>query len=155
MKFFLEIEILSWKFFIKSDFELRIYRRGRYRKQNFLNNQFLGKIYLPEIQFLSSSFIEKSDFDEKFTSEKKVSTQFTQQKNKFFIFRAYFRRHYLDATFFIKNQSFKWLFWKNESYSEENFFLQNEILKKHFFKVSDCELRIFRSGRFYNKKLFK
>ena len=42
-KFFLEIEILNWKIFNKSDFELKIYRPGRYGKHNFSNNHISEK----------------------------------------------------------------------------------------------------------------
>ena len=41
--FLLQNEILNWKFFNVSDFELRIFCPGRFRKQNFSNNHVLGK----------------------------------------------------------------------------------------------------------------
>ena len=122
--------------------------------KNFANNHTLEKKCFPETQLLSSIFIEKSDFDEKVTSEKKTFwLSLLSKKNKFFIFRAYFGRHDLDANFSLKIKVSNQFFWKNESYSEANFFLQNEILKWHFLKISDCQLRIYCPGR-YRKQNF-
>ena len=61
----------------------------------------------------------------------------------------------LKQAFPLKFRVWTEILWKKASDYEANFFLQNEILKWHFFKISDCELRIFRSGRFYNKKTFQ
>ena len=169
-KFFIENKSLKWNFqkkrnqilkqtfsctmkiweenFKKSVIELRILPSGRIRIKNFANNHTLEKKSFPETQLLSSIFIEKSDFDEKVTSEKKTFwLSLLSKKNKFFIFRAYFGRHDLDANFSLKIKVSNQFFWKNESYSEANFFLQNEILKWHFFKISDCHLRIYCPGR--------
>ena len=142
---FSKFQIVSWEFIVPEDIENKTFwiiffwRKFIFQKLKFWVHFLLRN----QISMINSHL------------KKNFWLSLLSKKNKFFIFCAYFRRHDLDATFFIKNQSFKWLFWKNESYSEANFFLQNEILKWHFFKVSDCELRIFHSGRFYNKKLFK
>ena len=68
---FSKFQIVNWEFFVPADSII----------QNFSNNHILEKDYCPETQFLSSIFIEKSDFDQKFKSEKKnVLTQFAPGK---------------------------------------------------------------------------
>ena len=96
-------ENLKGKFSKRSGFELRIFRSGRFRIQNFSNNHILEKKYFPKTQFLSLIFIEKSDFDQKFTSEKKCSDSicFTEN-NKFSTFRADFKRHDFETSFSLK-----------------------------------------------------
>ena len=67
---FPKCQVLYWEFFVPADFIIK----------KISNNHILEKKYFPETQFLSSIFIEKSDFDQKFTSEKTVLTQFVPGK---------------------------------------------------------------------------
>ena len=159
--FFLKYETLNWKFFNMSDFELRIYRPGRYRKQNFSNNQFLEKTSFPETQFLTSIFIEKPGFVEKFTSEKKRFDSICSRKNNIvFTFRAYFERHDFEVNLFFENQKFEMEFFERNvgfwsevfSYNLISFkiesFLSWRISLKNFSKKYFVETNIFLKIRF-------
>ena len=59
---FSKFQIVNWEIFVPADLIIK----------NFSNIHILEKEYFPETQFLSSVFIEKSDSDKKFTSEKKT-----------------------------------------------------------------------------------
>ena len=131
-----------------SHFELRIYRLGRYRKQNFPINIFQRKTNSEKNQVFNSIF-EKQDFDEKFICEKNRfdSTCFTES-NRISKFRAYFKKHDSEADLFIENQCLKWGSFEKKIGLWSNFFLENEILTWKFFNKSDFELKIYRPGRY-------
>ena len=118
-------------------FELKIFHPGRFRKQNFSKNHILEKKYFPETQFLSSIFIEKSGYDEKFTSKKsRFDSLCSAENNKFSTFRAHFKRHVFDANFFIENQSLKWNFPKKRiRFWSKRFPVQWKFEKKNFQNV--------------------
>ena len=155
-KFFLENETLNWKFSNMSAFELRIYRPGRYRKQKFSNNLFFGENLFSRNSVFELNFYWEIRFRWKIHIWKKnVLTKFTQQKTtNFSFFVPILEGMILTQSFSIKIRVSNEFFWKKESDSEANVFLHNENLKRKISKRSGFELRTFRSGRFYNNKLF-
>ena len=103
-------------------------------------------------QGLSSIILNKSGYDEKFTSEwNRFDSIYSAKDTKFFIIRAYFKRHVFGANFFNENQSFKWIFLEKGIRFWSKLFLQKETLKGHFLKILDCDLTIFRPGRFWKQ----
>ena len=135
--FFLQNEILKWHFFKISDCELRIFRSARFRIQNISNNHILEMKYFSETQFLNSIFIEKSGFDEEFTSEKKrFDSICSADNNKFFTLRAHFKRHDFVANSFIENQRLKWNFPKKTiRFWSKRFPVQWKFEKNNFQNV--------------------
>ena len=153
--FFLENEILNLNFFDKSDYELRIYRPGRYRKQYFSNIGYSEKNYILKNQVLSSVF-EKEDFVEKFICEKNhFDSVCSTDGHRFFTFLAYFKKHDSEAILFIENQCLKGSSFEKKSDYEANFFLEKEVLNWNFFNKSDFELSFFRRRRFLKTKFFE
>ena len=129
-------QILNWEFIVPEDIE----------NKTFWIIIFWRKFIFQKLRFLSSIFIQKSDFDQKITSEKKLSDSICSGKNnKFFTFRAYFKKHDFEASFFIENQSLK-----------RNFLKKNSNFEMQFFptKWSVFESRVFRPGRL-RKKIFQ
>ena len=146
---------MIWKVFILSYFEYRYFRSGRLRIQNFWKHLKLEKKYSPETQFLSSIFIEKSGCDENFTSEKKSFDSIcSTENNKFFTFRAYFKRHDFELNLSIENRVLKWNFLKKNSKFEWSFFLQtDQFLNQEFFVLADFDTVLFEKW-FCGDKIF-
>ena len=148
--FFLENEILNLNFFDQSDYELRIYRPGRYRKQNFLNKGNSEKNYILKNQVLSSVF-EKEDFVEKFICEKNhFDSVCSTDGHRFFTFLAYFKKHDSEAIPFIENQCSKW----------SSFEKKIRLWSKLFPRNWDFELKVFQQVRFWieffsSRKIFE
>ena len=142
-KFFLEIEILNWKFFNKSDFELKTYRPGRYWKQRFSNNRISEKNYFRKNQVLNAIF-EKQDFDGKITSKKIVLTQFAQQTTtNFSFFVLIWKGSILNRAFPLKVRFWNWIFWK-----------KNQILKQIFSYKTRVWMEIFTTCQTLNWNYF-
>ena len=124
-------QIFNWEFIVPEGIE----------NKTFWIIIFWRKFIFQKLRFLSSSFIRKSDFEQKLTSEKKRSDSICSGKNnKFFTFRAYFKRHDFEASFFLKIRVWNGIFWKKNRILEWNFFLQiDQFLNREFFVVADFE----------------
>ena len=122
------------KFFNMSGFGLRVYRPGRYRKQNFSNIQISEKNWIRKNHILSSIF-EKQDFVEKFICENnRFDSVCSTESHRSFTFRAYFKNQDSEANLFIGNPCLKW------SSSEKK---RIRIWGKVFPRNWDFELRFF------------
>ena len=154
--FFLKNETLNWKFFNMSDFELRIYRPGRYRKQNFLNNHFLEKIYFPETQVFEFNFYSAIRFRSKIHIWKKnILTQFLTGKTaNFSLFVLILKSMILKPAFSLKIRVWNGIFWNKIRILKWSFFLQNDqFLNREFFVLADFEKK-FPNNRFVEREFF-
>ena len=138
-------QISNWEFIVPEDIE----------NKTFWIIIFWRKFIFQKLRFLSSIFIQKSDFDQKLTSEKKRSDSICSGKNnKFFTFRAYFKRHDFEASFFWKSEFETEFSEKKNRILEWNCFLQiDQFLNREFFVVADFE-KNFSNNRFVEREFF-
>ena len=156
--FLKKCRILKWSFLLQND---RFLNREFFSTKWFFDKILFEKSFCGDKIFLKIrfwvQFILRNQILKK-TSRlwNNVLTRFAPRTTtSFSLFVLVLKGMILKQAFPLKFRVWNEKLRKKESDYEANFFLQIEILKWHLFKISDCKLKIFRSGRFYNEKLFK
>ena len=138
-------QILNWEFIVPEDTE----------NKTFWIIIFWRKFIFQKFRFLSSIFIQRSDFDQKFTSEKNFLTQFVPGKTtNFSLFVLILKGMILKPAFWLKIRVWNGIFWKKIRNLKWSFFLQNyQFLNREFFVLADFE-KIFSNNRFVEREFF-
>ena len=135
IKIFSTRQILNWKFYDASDFELKFLQRVRFWRINFQRARFWRN--------LKSTILKKKIFL-KSTILKKICTQkitfcliLLRQMRKFCVSRAYLKSTILKK-FFLKSMILN-----------EKVFVKSVILNKNFFVLSDFKSTFLQRARFW------
>ena len=137
-------QILNREFIVPEDIE----------NKTFWIINFWRKYIFQKPGYFRSIFIQKSDFDQKFTSEKKLSDSICSGKNNIvFSFRAYFKRHDFEVNLFFENQK-SGIFWKKIRILKRSFFPTNwKVFESRVFRPGGFR-KFFSNNRFVQREFF-
>ena len=137
-------QVLYWEFFVPADFLIKIFSNNHILEKKNSRNSVIEFNFYWEIRFRSKVHIWK-----------KLSDSICSGKNNIvFTFRAYFKRHDFETSFFIENQSLKRNFWKKNSNFEVKFFPTSwKVFESRVFRPGGFRQR-FSNNRFVERGLF-